>query len=144
MEALKKYYFQLGYSCNNNCWHCFLPKSEHQTELNTKQIKSTLLEAKKNGVNIIALTGGEPTIRDDIFDVIKYCKKLKFEQIGLQTNGRLCFYKKFARKIVEAGVTDVYVSFHSHKPDVQNYITRSPESFSQSSGGNKKFSKLGC
>ena len=121
---MKKYYFQLGYSCNDNCWHCFLPMNEFKRDLTTEQVISVLEKARKEGVDIIALTGGEPTIRKDIFEIVEYANGLGFERIEIQTNGRMLSLSGFAKKLEKAGATDIYLSIHSHIKEVQNFITR--------------------
>ena len=132
---MKKYYFQLGFSCNNNCWHCSLPMWEHSHDLTTNEVKEVLKKAKENGVNVIALTGGEPTIRKDFLEIIRYAKSLNFDRIELQTNGRMFAYKQFALKTVEYGITDIYVSFHAPTKELQDFITRVNGSFVESVKG---------
>ena len=132
---MKKYYFQLGFSCNNNCWHCSLPMWEHPHDLSTDEVKSILKKAKDDGVDVIALTGGEPTIRNDFLEIVKYAKSLNFDRIELQTNGRMLAYKQFAKKTVEYGVTDIYLSFHAPTKELQDLITRVKGSFVESLKG---------
>ena len=139
---MKKYYFQLGYSCNDNCWHCFLPMSDYKRDLSTEAVKKVLDRAKQDGVEVIALTGGEPTIRPDILEIVEYANSLGFKGIELQTNGRMLSRPGFARKLEQAGVTDIYLSIHSNRPEVQNFITRT-KSFDEVVAGIRNVLKTG-
>jgi MoaA/NifB/PqqE/SkfB family radical SAM enzyme len=111
-------------------------------DLTTNEAKKYLQKAKEDGVDVIALTGGEPTIRKDIFNIIQFCKKLNFDKIELQTNGQMLSYKNFAKKMVEYGVTDVYTSFHAFSEPLQDFITQSKGSFLKSLQGLKNILKL--
>lgn len=139
---MKKYYFPLGFSCNENCLHCFLPmwkyhQQRNYCDLTTEEVKNILQEAKEAGVEVIALTGGEPTMRKDISEIIKFCKKLNFDRIELQTNVKMLSYNSLAKKVVECGVTDIYPSFHTYVESLQDFITQSKGSFKASLQGLK-------
>jgi len=139
---MKKFYFNLDPLCNCNCWHCFVDKIGACLTLTTDEIKTILNDVKQQGVEIVALTGGEPTIRKDFFEIIDFCKKLKFNKIELQTNGRMFIDKTFAKKTVDHGVTDIYLSFHAHTEALQDFITRTKGSFKDSLEGLKNLLDL--
>ena len=92
--------WELTYRCNERCIHCFNPGASHVEgdksyrkveELDLEQIKSTIDDLKKIGVFRILLTGGEIFLRKDIFEIIKYIKKLRFS-LTIFTNGTLLKY----------------------------------------------------
>jgi len=74
---LKRADVKVGFSCNNNCLFCFIPKKT--IDRNTREIKNTLLQCKIDGVEKIVITGGEPTIRKDIIQILEYAKNLGFK-----------------------------------------------------------------
>jgi len=78
--------------CNCKCEICNLwkNKEDYKEDLSTKEIFSLLEDARKAGiVNYVAM-GGEPLMRQDLPEILKYAKKLKFCTIVI-TNG---FYLK--------------------------------------------------
>ncbi len=76
------------------------------------QMVRTAKNLKPVGCNAVQLTGGEPTLRDDLIDIIKAIKAEGIDHIQLNTNGiRLALEKDFALKVREAGVNTVYLSF---------------------------------
>jgi len=134
---LKGVFLPLGYSCNNNCIHCFLPFADNPTNKTTEDAKKRIKQAAEYGIDRISLTGGEPTIRKDIFELISFCRDLNIEIIQLQTNGRMLSYKPFCRKLFASGLNEVCISFHGHTAQIQDRITRVNGSFEQTLKGIK-------
>jgi MoaA/NifB/PqqE/SkfB family radical SAM enzyme len=135
---------KLGYSCNNNCIHCVVANHRHLGDRKTGEIKNELERARLK-CDHVCLTGGEPSIRPDIMEVMGYIRKLRFEKITIQTNGRLFSYDDFARRMVKmTGSAKAYyvVAVHSHKPEIHEEITNALGSFEQTINGIKKLVDL--
>jgi len=81
--------------------------------------------------------GKEPTLRNDIVDLIKYSSTLKFDQIGITTNGRMFFYPDFARRILHSGLDQIVVTVAGHNEKLHESHTRAKGSFMQTLGGIK-------
>lgn len=76
------------------------------------QMVRTAKNMRPVGCNAVQLTGGEPTLRNDLIEIIKAIKAEGIDHIQLNTNGiRLALEKDFALKVREAGVNTVYLSF---------------------------------
>jgi radical SAM protein with 4Fe4S-binding SPASM domain len=93
--------FELTYRCNFYCRHCYVPENyrKKKGELNTKDIFSILKQLKDIGCFYLGFTGGEPFVREDILDILKYAKRCGFEII-IYTNGSLideCVAKELKR-----------------------------------------------
>jgi len=126
----------MGYSCNNNCIFCC--NSERRLNIadeTTEKIKQQMLEAKNNGSDYLELIGGEPTIRKDILELVKYAKRLKFSTIMFATNGRMFAYKDFAQKLLGAGLNHIVFSIHGHTKELHDGLTKAPGSFEQLNRG---------
>ena len=119
----------VGYSCNNHCRFCC--ERGNSGDKTTEQIKDEIKKAKEAGVNRLVFTGGEPTIRKDIIELIRYAKQFGFDEIFMITNGRMMSYEKFANKIINAGLTHILFSLHAPKASVHDFLTQSPGSFNQ-------------
>ncbi|NYZ78577.1 radical SAM protein [Candidatus Micrarchaeota archaeon] len=133
----------MGYTCNNHCWFCSEEMNKAIPDKTTAMVKEELLTAKKTGVQRITLTGGEPTIRADIFELISYASSLNFEEIFIITNGRMLFYKEFARKLAEAGLTHILFSLHAPRAEIHDSLTQVPGSFEQIVQGIKNMVEVG-
>lgn len=82
--------FELTYQCNFSCPHCYVPQSykDKKGELNTRQVFSILDQLKAIGCFYLGFTGGEPFMRKDIIQILRYAKKCGFELI-IYSNGSL-------------------------------------------------------
>lgn len=121
-----------GFSCNNNCIVCSLKdRQEFYPDRTTEKIMQDMLVAQKKGFKAVEFTGGEPTIRKDIIDLVVYAKKIGFETIAISTNGRMFSYAPFAKKIIDAGLNKVNFSLLGSNEKVHNSISRTPGSFKE-------------
>ncbi len=101
--------------------NCFFYAKEGQPiyEPTLDQIRLMLRRAKeeKPSCNAVQITGGEPTLRDDIIEIIKIAKEEGYDHVQLNTDGiRLAFDVDFVRRIRDAGVNTIYLSFDGVTP----------------------------
>jgi radical SAM protein with 4Fe4S-binding SPASM domain len=104
---------------------------QNRPDLSTEQwfhiienLETSLRERGMRGVYI--WFGGEPTCREDIRDIIKYCGEREYFQ-AMITNGRL-FDKDLARYCADHGMSHVFVSFDSADPQKNDEIRGAPRS----------------
>lgn len=92
--VLYSLFWETTLRCNARCKHCGSRAGENiniEDELTTEEIKNTLKSiAKKYDASKVMLnvTGGEPLIREDLFDVMKFATDLGYHW-GITTNGML-------------------------------------------------------
>jgi MoaA/NifB/PqqE/SkfB family radical SAM enzyme len=87
--------------CNLKCKHCSIA-GEDPEELTTEEGFGIIEEAAKLGHVKFAFTGGEPLLRDDIYDLIEYASSFDM-QVVMATNGTL-ITKEVAEKLKKAGL----------------------------------------
>ncbi|MFX1279409.1 MAG: radical SAM/SPASM domain-containing protein [Promethearchaeota archaeon] len=93
------FHFLTTLRCNCDCESCLWKDNSVINELSLEEIKRIYLEAKDAGFFISILWGGEPTLRQDITDIIKFAKhEADFAFIGIVSNGYL-----IPRRISEFG-----------------------------------------
>jgi len=122
-------YIRLSISdvCNFKCGYCLpdgykIDKSDNRTFVNTEEIKRLARALSELGVSKIRLTGGEPTIRKDFFEIIKIIKENSgIKKTVITTNG----YKldKIANDIKNSGLDGVNISIDSLDPKTFKKIT---------------------
>ncbi|HUU29430.1 MAG TPA: radical SAM protein [archaeon] len=96
--------------CNLSCVHCYTDSKNirYKGELSTKEGKVLLRELADFKVPAVLFSGGEPLVRQDLFELVSYAVDLGLRPT-LSTNGTL-IDKKTARRIREAGFTYVGIS----------------------------------
>lgn len=100
--------------CTTNCAYCcFSSNRKELPELTGNEFKSVIRDAVELGCRHVHFTGGEPLIRDDIFELIRYSKQLNLG-IRLQTNGML-LSKQIATKLVQSGLSSIMISLDSDR-----------------------------
>ncbi len=110
---------KLTNACNLRCKMCGQPREGHEEgdpkyapphffkeTVPIEKYKDILSELKKVRPNLY-LWGGEPFMYKDLFELIRFAKKLKFT-VQINTNG--LYLRKFAQEIVESGLDDLIVS----------------------------------
>ncbi len=76
-------------NCNLRCVHCYLPAGDAADgELTTEEIKDLIKSAKELGAKSVSIGGGEPLMRSDCIELIKYALSLDL-MVALGTNGTL-------------------------------------------------------
>lgn len=116
------------------------PKAKENPDRTTEEIINDLVKGQKK-YSAVEFTGGEPTIRSDIFYLIKIAQKLGYKEIGISTNARLLSYDEFLQKAREAGLNRVTFSLYGHTKELHDAITRTPYSFEQTIKGAKNVLK---
>lgn len=119
-------FVKTGPECNQRCIFCYTTEDEKVT---TVQAKATIDRYIEMGYSRISFTGGEPTIRDDIFELISHAKEKGAKIIKVQTNGIRAADKRFLDRLVSAGMNYISVSILSHKKEVHEKLTKTPNSF---------------
>ena len=114
--------FAVTYKCQCNCVHCSAGKHKkvNISELNTEEAKRVIQESQKLGISIIAFTGGEPLLREDIYELISHVNQKKTVPI-LFTNG-LLLTQENVDKLTNAGLYSLFVSIDSPISDEHNKL----------------------
>lgn len=120
---------RLGHLCNNNCRFCCVSDQDNK-ELSSKEVYKNLEVSKPNAEKVV-FTGGEPTIRRDIFNLVKYAKNLEYKYIAIITNGRMLSYDGFFDKLIDAGVTDICFSIPHIKEETYELLSQVKGSYKQ-------------
>lgn len=110
--------FGITYECQCSCRHCCTGnyKKEKHRDLTTEEIKDVLDQAAKP--LIVNFFGGEPTLRPDIMELIKYAKE-KSMYVFTDTNG-LAVTREFAQQLKDSGLDLLYVSLDSPDPELHD------------------------
>ncbi len=117
--------------CNLRCPHCYLSAGKKTTaELTTGECLGMVGEMRALGTEMVILTGGEPLLRKDIYDLASAAADQGM-WVVMGTNGVL-LDEKVARKMVECGVKGVGISIDSIDPAKHDSFRGGPSSWEHS------------
>jgi heme d1 biosynthesis radical SAM protein NirJ len=97
--------------CNLLCRHCYSTSTDKDFsgELSTADVVATMRDLRAFGVPALILSGGEPLLRPDIFEIAAEAKALGFPSVALSSNGTL-IDAGLAQRIADTGFDYVGVS----------------------------------
>lgn len=128
----------LTYRCNNACRFCYAFSPYRESgEMTTEEVKRVIdMIVDDAKVPSLSFTGGEPTLREDLFELIAYGRE-KGLRMNLITNGRRCSSKEFVQKLVDAGLNSAQVSIEGPDSETHDYIVGVRGAFEQTVQGVK-------
>ena len=97
--------------CNQKCLHCYAAGQEQAEvkELSTREWKRVIDKCRKIGIPQLTFTGGEPTMREDLPELIDYAK---WFVTRLNTNG-VKLTKDLCQKLYNASLDSVQITLYS-------------------------------
>jgi radical SAM protein with 4Fe4S-binding SPASM domain len=122
------------YRCNNDCAHCYNIRPRALSELTTAQWQGLLDRLWEAGVPHVVFTGGEPTLRDDLPELIAHAER-NGQVSGLNTNARRLSDPGYVEKLVEAGLDHVQVTLESVDPAIHDTLVGAPGGWAQTVAG---------
>jgi cyclic pyranopterin phosphate synthase len=125
IESLRLLRVSVTDRCNLRCVYCmpgegvaFVPRDQL---LSPSEIEAVAGVARTLGVTHVKITGGEPTVRRDLLEIIGRIGALGFEDLSMTTNGLQL--ERLAVPLRESGVDRLTVSIDSLRPDRYREVT---------------------
>jgi cyclic pyranopterin phosphate synthase len=127
--------------CNLRCTYCMpeagVPLQPPSHLLSTPELLRLATHFRNRGVTKFRLTGGEPTLRSDLLDIVKGLNALRPERIGMTTNGIVLGSNSSSHpngtssssllsQLVQAGLNSLNISLDTMKPEKFAKLTRRP------------------
>ncbi len=109
--------------CNLNCPICFATANgcgyDYHPDMETiRGMFKTVVDYVKSP-RCIQLSGGEPTVRDDLPEIVRMAKEMGIEHVEVNTNAvRIAKDIEYLKALKEAGVDDFYMQFDGTKDDI--------------------------
>jgi radical SAM protein with 4Fe4S-binding SPASM domain len=124
--------------CNLKCIKCnYWRKDSHMFHpgLSFEKVISLVNNLSEMGCKCIKLSGGEITLMNNLFEIIKHIKS-KNISCSITSNGYL-INGNFAESLVKAGLDKITISIDSFKPEVHDYVVGVPGALDKSSNALK-------
>jgi radical SAM protein with 4Fe4S-binding SPASM domain len=123
--------------CTGNCLYCsYTPQNAKDTEVNTQTAKKIVDQVYDFGSPWFGISGGEPLLRKDIFDIIKYAKNIGFE-VSLITSG----FSFNQQKLDNLTKNEVHTAVSIDGNKTSNNIIRGNQSYDKALYAMKKLSE---
>ena len=126
----------LTFKCQNDCIHCYAGGPHETPELSTVQWKSVIDKLSEIGIFILTFTGGEPTLREDLPELLLYAQN-KGMVTGLISNGRKLKDKAYVNLLEKSGLDFVQVTLESQKSEIHDKMTNAKGSLRETIEGIK-------
>lgn len=141
IQAPKIIAWEITRSCNLACAHCRAAAhcEPYEGELSLEECKALIDDIASITDPILILTGGEPLMRSDIWDIIDYAREAGCHPV-IGTNGTL-IDDDMARKIAEHGIAKVSVSLDFPTPEGQDAFRGEQGAFQQTIAGMRHLRK---
>ena len=110
--------------CNLCCPYCFANGGESTAIPEIGELKEAIdLIVKKGGKPLLQLSGGEPCLRDDLPDLVRYGKEKGCSYLQINTNGiRLAKDESFVKELADAGLDIVFLQFDGVDDEVYRLL----------------------
>lgn len=108
------------WNCNQKCVHCYAAGQTQSKveELKTSEWKKIIDKCRQAGIPQITFTGGEPTMREDLIDLVEYSK---WFVTRLNTNGVL-LTKELCNELYNASIDSVQITLYSSNREIHNEL----------------------
>lgn len=112
--------------CNMNCTFCFAEPDGAQ-DPSLDRVKRWIDDLTEPGKTLLQLSGGEPTVRDDLPEIVAYAKQAGCKYVQLNSNGlRLAEDEAFVKSLADAGLSFVFMQFDGVDDAVYEKMRRRP------------------
>lgn len=131
-------YFTIGSKCNHSCIFCPCKWEQRNKEIDVSVFEERIqeLEAQKH-IHSITLSGGEPTIQHNFFDLLKCVVKTRLDVLLLTNSDRLSDPKLVSqiKEILPPERLQITTALHSNSPEIHDAITGCHGSFQRTNLG---------
>ncbi len=112
------------WNCNQKCVHCYAAdqKCAEEKELSTDDWKKIIKILRKQKISQVTFTGGEPTMRKDIPELIR---EARWFITRLNTNG-VNLTEEYCQELRKAELDNLQVTFYSCDEDIHNRLVGAP------------------
>ena len=124
----------ITYRCNNECQHCYNARERSFPSLPTESWKTILDRIWDLGIPHVVFTGGEPTLNNDLPELIAHASE-NGQITGLNTNGRRLMDRAFLQQLVDAGLDHVQITVESHDANIHDAMVYTRGAWKQTIAG---------
>jgi len=125
----------VGDRCNSRCEFC--PQHHVRSgpfkgnDLDTAQALRRIDAGRNAGCLAVAFSGGEPTVRSDLAQLVAHARQVGFAEVGITTNARMLSSQAISEELVGAGLNRVTFSILSADAAIHDSLAGVPGALAQ-------------
>ena len=114
--------------CNLRCRFCFADGGRPEEDPTLEEMKTAIREiVRQCGNPLLQLSGGEPTLREDLPELVRYAREAGCSYVQVNTNGiRLAREPEYAKKLADAGLDIVFLQFDGTEDEIYKSLRGAP------------------
>ncbi|MBR4744512.1 MAG: radical SAM protein [Oscillospiraceae bacterium] len=114
--------------CDLRCRYCFADGGSEEADPTIEECRDAIREiVRRCGKPLLQFSGGEPTMRDDLPELVRFAKEAGCSYTQLNTNGiRLAREPAYAERLAEAGLDIVFLQFDGTRNDIYETLRGRP------------------
>lgn len=114
--------WEITNTCNYHCSYCMFSSEakKYENELTTEEVKKAIKDLKGNNFTYIKFTGGEPFVRKDMVEILKYASELGFD-MDISTNASL-LTSEIVKELKAINFPMIHVSLDGYDKNSHEYV----------------------
>ena len=125
IPVCKRAKLDIGTFCNYNCYFCYYKHSLNKKD-SLGEVLQRISALKRLGCCDFDLSGGEPTVCAEFFDILK---ELEGNKISCVSNGYNFANFDFISKAKDFGLSEILLSLHSGNPETHNFMVGNTQAY---------------
>lgn len=110
-------------NCNLNCEFCLADQHNDKNDPTFDEVCESLHDLIDKGKTLVQLSGGEPTTRDDLPEIVRAAKQAGARYVQLNSNGvRLAHDEAYVKKLADAGLSFVFMQFDGTEDSINERL----------------------
>lgn len=118
-------------NCNQDCPFCSANESSKNVWPDPDAMRKQIARAARRGIQRISFSGGEPTLSRHLPSFVRVASRCGIKRVELVSNGALLWRKRRVDELIEAGVTDAFISLHAHTELLSRMMTQKVGDFAK-------------
>ena len=130
-------------NCNQDCTFCSANETSANVWANHDEMLRAIARAARRGVRWLSFSGGEPTLSKHLVEYVRCARRLGIDNIEIVSNAVLLDRPEKVSALVDAGITDAFVSLHAHDEELSRQSTQKVGEFARTVQGIKNLRAAG-
>lgn len=130
-------------NCNQDCTFCSANETSANVWSDHDEMLRAIARAARRGISWLSFSGGEPTLSKHLVDYIDCATRLGISRREIVSNAVLLDKPEKVRRLVDAGLTDAFISLHAHDESLSRQSTQKVGDFARTVTGIKNLLEAG-